>query len=130
MIEEENSGVERRDFIRLDYVTPLAYKVCSKEIISKLLKGYTTNISQSGLFCNIKEEVKVDDILWLSFDRSTLGICKSLEKMALIYQGGIIGKVVRLNSQAEGLYGIGVRFITREEQDSTNSYLRADYEKT
>ncbi len=52
------NGKERRKFVRLDYLSPLAYKVCKKSTISKILKGYTSNISQSGLLCNIKDKVK------------------------------------------------------------------------
>lgn len=129
-MEEQYSGRERRGFVRLGYVTPLAYKVCNKDTISKLLKGYTANISESGLFCNLKEKVKVDDILWLSFDRATLGICQSLEKMALIYQGGVIGKVVRITFENQDLYDVGVQFITREEQGLDNITPEINNEKT
>ena len=95
-MDDNYSGPERRQFERRDFVTPLDYKVCKKETISKLLAGYTANISKAGLSCNIKEKVNEEDILWLSFDRSTLTICEELEKRALIYQNGVIGKVIRI----------------------------------
>ncbi|MBN2831597.1 MAG: PilZ domain-containing protein [Candidatus Omnitrophica bacterium] len=66
-IPENNS--DRRNFLRIDYAVPLAYKVCSKETISKLLQGYVSNISEAGMLCNIRAAVNPDDILWLSFDR-------------------------------------------------------------
>jgi hypothetical protein len=56
--EDKYKGSERRQFLRLDYVTPLAYKICKEETIHKLLQGYTSNISPAGLLCNIKEKVK------------------------------------------------------------------------
>jgi len=74
-MEDNYNGPERREFVRLDCVTPLACKVCKKETIDTLLKGYTSNISPAGLLCDIKERVNKDDILWLSFDRSVLSIC-------------------------------------------------------
>lgn len=117
-------GPDRRKFMRLDYRAPLAYKVCSEETINKLLQGYTADISQSGLLCNIKARVNQDDILWLSFDRSTLNIFEGIERRSLIYQNGIIGKVVRIEQRNDDTYNVGVQFITREEKNLTNIYPR------
>jgi len=122
-------GQERRQFIRLDYISPLAYKVCHKETLSKLLEGYIVNISQSGLLCNLKDSVNIEDILWLCFDRTTLKICEELEKRSLIYQNGIIGKVVRTRHKQDGSYEIGVRFLTREEKNLTNIYPKIHFLK-
>ncbi|MFH0913349.1 MAG: PilZ domain-containing protein [Candidatus Omnitrophota bacterium] len=127
--EDSYRGQERRRFIRLNYVTPLAYKVCKEETIHKLLEGYTSDISPSGLLCTIKEKVKLDDTLWLSFDRDTLTICQDLEKRSLIYQNGIIGKVVRMEDKADGTYEAGIRFITREEKDLTHIYPKIYFTK-
>lgn len=109
-------GQERREFIRLDYVQPLAYKVCNKETVSKLLQGYTVNVSNTGLLCNIKDKVQAEDILWLSFDRDTLTICAEVEKRSLIYQNGIIGKVVWAQQKEDKTYNVGIHFITRQEK--------------
>ena len=116
-MEESLNNSERREFFRLDYAVPLDYKVCKKETISRLLEGYTSNISQAGLLCNIKDVVNTDDILWLSFDRGTLNICEELDKRALIYQNGVVGKVVRVDLKGNNNYDVGIKFLTREEQD-------------
>lgn len=121
------TGPERRKFVRLDYITPLAFKVCRKETISRLLKGYTSNLSEKGILCNINEKVAEDDILWLCFDRGILDICADIEKNSLIYQGGIIGKVVRIEHKADSSYNIGMRFITREESGSANIYPKVHF---
>ena len=118
----EYKGEERRNFMRLDYRALLAYKVCRGETIEKLLQGYTADISQSGLLCNIKDRVNKDDILWLSFDRGMLNIFEEIERRSLIYQNGIIGKVVRIEQRNDDTYNVGVQFITREEKNSTNIY--------
>lgn len=122
-------GCERREFIRLDCVTPLAYKVCKEETIHKLLEGYTSNISPAGILCNMKDKVNKDDILWLSFDRGALSICRDLEKRSFIYQNGVIGKVVRIEHKNDGTYDTGVRFITREEKNLTNIYPKIQFMK-
>jgi len=113
---------ERREFSRSEYSVPLGFKICKKETISKLCAGYSVNISQSGISCNIRERVNCDDILWLSFDRATLDFCKELEKRVLIYQNGIIGNVTRVEPEEADSYNIGIKFITREEKDFGNIY--------
>ena len=121
-MKKNYKGPERRQFVRLDYVTPLAYKVCKKQTVSKILQGYTSDISQAGLLCNIKDKVKKDDILWLSFDKDMLNICSGLDKRSLIYQNGIIGKVIRTEHKIDGTYNVGIQFITREEKNLTHIY--------
>jgi c-di-GMP-binding flagellar brake protein YcgR len=115
-------GRERRKFVRLDYLAPLAYKVCKKSTISKILKGYTSNISQAGLLCDIRDRVKKNGIMWISFNRDMLGTCTDLETKSLIYQNGIIGKVIRTKHKRNGSYDVGIQFITREEKNLTHIY--------
>jgi hypothetical protein len=116
MEKKPYTGPERRRFVRIEHSTPLAYKVCKKETISKLLEGYTANVSQLGLLCMIKDHVNVGDFLWLSFDIDTLHICQDVEKKCLIYQNGIIGQVVRVERGDESHFKVGVSFLTREEK--------------
>ncbi|MBU0547799.1 MAG: PilZ domain-containing protein [Candidatus Omnitrophica bacterium] len=116
---------ERRSFVRLEYSLPLGFKICNKETISKLCVGYSVNISQSGISCNIREKVNPDDMLWLSFDRATLDFCRELEKRVFIYQNGIIGSVTRVQPEEVGTYNIGLRFITREEKNLGNIHPQA-----
>ncbi|MBM3253636.1 MAG: PilZ domain-containing protein [Candidatus Omnitrophica bacterium] len=117
-MKKKYNGPERRKFLRLDFVAPFSFKVCKKKTISMLLKGYVSNISPAGLLCNIKQRVNKNDILWLTFDRDTLSICKDIEKRCFIYQNGIIGKVVRVVAKKAGVYNVGIQFITREEKKS------------
>lgn len=122
-MQDDYLGSERRQFLRLEYITPLACKVCKPETISRILQGYTTNISQAGLLCRINEAVSKDDILWLAFDRATLRICQELERNCFIYQTGIIGKVVRVENKDGVNYDVGVQFITREEHKEFEPYI-------
>jgi hypothetical protein len=116
-MENYFSGPEKREYVRLEYSKPLAYKVCKQETLTKIFEGYTVNVSQIGLLCNLKDKVNVDDILWLSFDRNILIICKEVEKNSMIYQNGVIGKVVRVNNDPNGSFDVGVKFLTREEKE-------------
>lgn len=128
-MRKKYKGSERRKFLRLDYVRPLAYKVCKRKTISKILQGYTSNISHSGLFCNIKEKVKIGDILWLSFDRNTLSICEGMEKRSLVYQNGVVGKIVRIERRKNHTLDVGIQFITREEKNLTHIYPKVHFLK-
>ncbi|MFH0827227.1 MAG: PilZ domain-containing protein [Candidatus Omnitrophota bacterium] len=118
---------DRRNFLRLEFKTPLQFKVCRQETISMLLDGYTSNISQNGLLCHIREKVSCGDFVWLSFDRATLSICEDLEKRALVYQNGIIGKVVRIARKARESFDVGVQFLTREEKNLTHIYPKIHF---
>ena len=120
-------GPDRRSFLRLEFKSPIQFKVCKKKTIFMLLKGYTSNISQAGLLCNLKEKVKRGDLVWLSFDRATLSICEDLEKRALIYQNGIVGKVVRIVRRARESFDVGVQFLTREEKNLTHIYPKIHF---
>jgi hypothetical protein len=117
-MEGDHSGSDRREFARLPFSKPLAYKVCKKETLSMLLEGYTVNVSSAGLLCTLHDKVNLEDILWLSFDKSILVICSEMEKKSLIYQNGVIGKVVRINESENQNYDVGVKFITRVEKDT------------
>jgi hypothetical protein len=130
---EQWLGSERRDYLRLEYGAPLAYKVCKQETLSQLLEGYTVNVSEAGLLCTLDVKVEKDDILWLSFDRSMLTSCEAMEKRCLIYQKGIIGKVVRVE-EAQGVqnkivYHVGIQFITREEKNFSHIYPQVHFFK-
>ncbi len=111
---------EKREFPRQEFFTPLAYKVCKTETLTKLFEGYTINVSQSGVFCNLKNRVKIEDVVWLSFNKSVLVFCEDLERHGFFYQNGVIGKVVRVNDNVNGTFDVGVNFITREEKNITN----------
>ena len=121
-MENTYTRSERRQFPRFEHATPLAYKVCSKDTISKLLEGYTADISQSGLSCKIQNRVSKDDLLWLSFDRAVLSFCIEIDKKVFIYQNGIIAKVARVEALEDNSYDVGVQFILREEKNLSYIY--------
>lgn len=114
----EKSMVERREYIRLPFRKPFEYKVCKEEIINSLLKGYTRNISQSGLRCSLDKEVPLKSTVWLRLDLSSLDICKKIENRSVVLQSGILGKVVWEKHQDDGTFEIGIKFLTKEEKKS------------
>ena len=134
MNPDNHNGPERREFSRLASTKLLSYKICKQETVSKILEGYTSNVSPSGLLCNLNNRVNEGDILWLSFERDILNICEELERRSLIYQNGILGKVIRIDDKVDGSFDVGVCFITREEKNIPNIYpeiyfLKAKFER-
>lgn len=117
-MEEKNSVPEneRRQFIRLSYKSPLMYKVCKRTTLSKLMQGYTHNISVSGLMCNIQETVPKDCTLWLKLDAGALKLCSEIEKRCVIIQQGVLGKIAWLKKRKDKTCDIGIQFLTREEK--------------
>jgi len=129
MKKNKYSGPERRKFMRLDFTAPLAYKICKKQTVSKILEGYTSNISTAGVLCNIKDKVKKNDVIWLSFDRNTLNMCESIESRSFIYQNGVFGKVARIETRKNKSFDVGVQFITREEKNLDYIYPKVHFLK-
>ena len=105
---------ERRATVRLTCQTPLIFKVCREDILSKLMEGYTQDVSRDGLRCTISNRVPKGCTLWLKLDRDALAMCEEVEKKAVILQQGILGKVVWIDKRADKNYEIGLQFIIRE----------------
>lgn len=116
MSKTSHQPEERRQFIRLSYKTPLMYKVCKQSTISKMMEGYTQNISKAGLMCNIKGIIPKAATLWLKLDMGALSLCKEIERRCIIIQQGILGQVAWLKKLSDNSYDVGVRFVTREEK--------------
>jgi ATP-dependent Lon protease len=47
----------------------------------------------------------------------------------VIYQNGVIGKVVRIVPRKDKTYDVGIQFITREEKNLTNIYPKIHFLK-
>ena len=118
---------ERREFFRLNFTTPVRFKSCDiKDLQKKLpvensLDGSTRNISQSGiLFQTENKPPQLSSILWMNLDMRTLKICQEIESKALIFNNGVLGKVVRVEEGADNdnAYDIGVCFLRKDQKDS------------
>ena len=124
MARDSNFLDDRRQFIRLSYKTPLMYKVCKQSTISRMMEGYTRNISQAGLMSNLTGLIPKTSTLWLKLDMGVLSLCKEIEKRCVIVQQGILGQVAWLKKLSKDNYDVGVRFITREEKTNLPRLFR------
>jgi hypothetical protein len=106
---------ERREFFRLNFKTPLQFKAYTDS------RAHATaqNISQSGiLFQTEQAPPQLSSIVWMNLDMRTLKICQEIESKALIMNNGVLGKVVRVEEDADkgSTYDIGVCFLKKEQK--------------
>ena len=124
---------QRREFVRLDDVIPVIYKVTVPEDMNikyklidknkleevdfteeeKFLNGFTKNISGNGMLIIVKKDVaKVGNILEISFQLP--GRTKNFN---------VIGEIVRIadevRTESPDEVGVGIRFIKIDERDRT-----------
>ena len=118
---------ERREFFRLNYKTPIRFKSYELKDLQKTaklagsLEGTTRNISQNGvLFQTEDSPPQLSSIVWMNLDLRTLKICQEIESKALIFNNGVLGKVVRVEEDTDGgnTYDVGVCFLRKEQRDS------------
>ncbi len=125
---------QRREFVRLDDVIPVTYKVAISEdmnvkykLIEKkdipdidleelegdFLNGFTKNISGNGMLLIVKKDVaKIGNLLEISF---------RLPGKSKVFK--VIGEIVRFANEVKVEYpdevGVGVKFIKINERDRT-----------
>jgi hypothetical protein len=118
---------ERREFFRVNFAGPVKFqsyavnRINDKISKSTVSAGKSNNISQSGiLFKTDNNPPPLSSILWMNVDIRTLNICQEIEDKALVFNNGILGKVVRVEEDAQknSAYDIGVCFLTQDTKDS------------
>ena len=117
-MSEQKNIQEKREFFRLNFTTPLAFK-SHKETTFK--EGDAQNISQSGiLFSTQSNPPEISSLVWLNLDLRTLRICQEIEAKALVVKNGLLGRVVRVEEnplQPDG-FDVGVCFLTKAQGNS------------
>ena len=109
-------NLERREFFRLNFKTPLKFKAYSENAAS----GTTRNISQSGILIQTESEPpKLSSIVWMNMDMRTLKICQEIEAKALVFNNGVLGRVVRVEEDADNgnAYDVGVCFLRKDQRN-------------
>ena len=115
---------ERREFFRLNFSTPVRFKTCDVKKSQKsetISEASAKNISQTGiLFQTENNPPQLSSILWMDLDMRTLKICQEIESKALIFNNGVLGKVVRVEegSLKNNAYDVGVCFLRQDQKDS------------
>lgn len=107
---------ERREFFRVEYRNAVKFRQL-QDPQNDLKLGTTENISQSGLLFKSRVLPPLSSILWMDLDLRTLKICQEIESRALVYDKGLLGRVVRVEEDPEEtkVYNVGVCFIRKDE---------------
>lgn len=113
---------DRREYFRLDFRHPVKFRMIEGDSEGPVRLGTTANVSETGVLFRSSVLPKIASILWMDMDLRTLNICKEIEKRAVVYQRGLLGRVVRLEQDpGTDAYNIGVCFVT---QDTSNQELK------
>ena len=111
---------ERREFFRLNYTQPLQYKISDSKNAAAA-SASAKNISQTGILFRTEDSPpQISSLLWLNVDIRTLKICQEIESKALIFNNGVLGKVVRVEEDTKhgNTYDVGVCFLRKDQKDS------------
>ena len=117
-----NTAQERREFFRINFATPLKFKSYSRLVTDspKEAKGTSQNISQSGILFQMENNPpQLSSVVWMALDIRTLKICQEIENRALIFNNGVLGRVVRVEEDLENrhVYDVGICFIKKSQKD-------------
>ncbi len=110
---------EKRDFFRINFNSPVEYKSYTGSEPVRA-SGRSQNISQSGiLFQTETNPPALSSVVWMNLDIRTLRICQEIERRALIFNNGILGRVVRVEENPKSdIYEVGVCFLTQAEKNT------------
>ena len=121
--EAPKSSPDRREYFRMDFRRPVKFRVIEdNEGEAEVRLGTTANISETGILFSSSVLPRIASIVWMDMDLRMLKLCKEIEKRAVVYQKGLLGRVVRLEEDTRtDSYKIGVCFVT---QDTSNQELK------
>jgi c-di-GMP-binding flagellar brake protein YcgR len=117
----------RREFFRIKFNSPVSFKSYAvsqadrEKAAAEETKATTQNISQSGiLFQTEQAPPQLSSILWMNMDIRTLKICQEIESRALVFNNGLLGRVVRVEEDTKNntAYDVGVCFLTQDQKNS------------
>jgi hypothetical protein len=113
---------ERREFFRLNYKTPVEFKTYPQnQTLAQRQAGISENISEAGLLFQTENiPPQVSSILWMNLDMRTLKICQEIESKCLIFNNGVLAKVVRVEEGSDDIkgYDVGVCFLKKDQSGS------------
>ena len=121
-MKDAYNGDERREFERCDFEKPLQYReIASKgddHTLSSVIKGVVKNLSASGVLFVItsKKIPNMASLLLLELEYYSAAICKELEQRSLIAQNMFLGKVIRVEDNADGTSDVGVALVPKRRE--------------
>ncbi|MFC1480200.1 hypothetical protein ACFL5Y_01985 [Candidatus Omnitrophota bacterium] len=109
---------EKREFLRIDYETPLNFKVLSGEKLAAKADVFSRNVSACGLLFRTSSESSIpslSSIVWIELDPKMMNICAEIEADLVIHKNGVFGRVVRIAEGEPGKsFDVGVCFLRKK----------------
>ena len=119
MYDEYDEMEEKREFLRVDYETPLKCKVLGGERFTSKPDIFSQNISACGLLFRTISKSSIpalSSVVWIDLDEKMMNVCTELENDLAIYKNGVLGRVVRIAEGEPGKsYDIGVCFLKKDD---------------
>ncbi len=121
---------ERRQFLRYRYDTEIKFgiiDISNPNLSSSPIAAASKDVSASGLLFTTKAQQlpTIGNLLVLNVDIRTATICKEIEENALIVDGKLLGRVVRVEDNGDGTFSIGVAFVRKSDQSPTIEKIAA-----
>ncbi|MGB2600773.1 MAG: hypothetical protein WBD00_07920 [Candidatus Omnitrophota bacterium] len=110
---------DKREFLRVDYETPLNFKVLKDEKLTSKSDISSINVSACGLLFRTSTDSSIpslSSIVWIELDSKMMNICAEIEGDLIIHKNGVFGRVVRIAEGEPGKsYDIGVCFLRKTD---------------
>ena len=116
--KEEFQNGDRREFFRVDFRRPVKFRQV-QDSEDHLKIATIENISQSGILFKTRILPQLSSVLWMDMDFRTLNICREIEDNVLIYESGILGRVVRIEvyDEENKADDVGVCFLRKTDPE-------------
>ena len=118
---EGYGGLDRREFFRYEYDSPLSFSIVKstkdKSFPRQFVDAMSKNLSASGLLfiAKGKDLPNLSSFLIVDLDYHTAAVCKEIETRAMLVDNKLLGRVVRIEDNEDGTFGIGVAFVKKDE---------------
>lgn len=117
----EHPGKERREFLRYRYDKEMRFDSLDpsrKDLHTGFNDAISKNVSASGLLFTVKGKniPVISSLIVLDLDYRTAEICKEIESNIAMVDNKLLGRVVRIDDNEDGTYGIGVAFIKKSDR--------------
>lgn len=110
---------DQREFLRVDYETPLNFKVLRNDKLITRSEVISRNISANGLLFRTSSDTSIpalSSIVWIELDPKMMNVCTEIENDLIIHNNGVYGRVVRIAEGEPGKsYDIGVCFLRKKD---------------
>lgn len=123
-------GDDKREFLRVDYETPLNFKVLKEDKLTAKSDVQSRNISACGLLFRTSTDASIpslSSIVWIELDPKMMNICAEIENDLVIHNNGVYGRVVRIAEGEPGKsYDIGICFLRKKDmtEEEINQLLK------